>query len=118
VLTEPGIYEDARMKVLRTKKLKGHKERIMVVSKSHRTDEMLESDMINQLKETGRQIFNYAYKFVILGPDFATVPEHKHFIATDLDSQAEDYEQVMGTTWIKVVSVRAWRRAPTSPVRK
>ena len=106
-----ALYEDALVKILRTKNLKGHKERIMVLSRKHIIEESsrnaLDAHMIRTLQDVGKEVFKYTYKFVIVSTDFATIPDHPHFIASDLEP-AEDYEQLLGTRWLKVIDVRPW----------
>ena len=107
VRDEEGVYEDEAVKILRTKNLKGHKERIMVVAKSHNYTGWIETYMLKVLEDEGKKAFDYTYKFVILATDYASVPDHPHFIATDLEP-AEDNMQVLGTRWNKVVDVKPW----------
>jgi hypothetical protein len=47
-------------------------------------------------------------EFVIMTPMFGNVPEHAHFIASDLSRDAEDFDQILGTPWIMVVEVKPW----------
>lgn len=107
VKEETGVYEDEVLKILRTKNLKGHRERIMVVAKSHSYTGWIETYMLKVLEDEGRKVFDYTYKFVILATDYASVPDHPHFIATDLEP-ADDNMQVLGTRWNKVVDVKPW----------
>jgi hypothetical protein len=107
ITNESGIYEDEYVKVLPTKNLKGHQKRVMVVSKDHNQSGWIETYMLKILEDQGLKVFGYTYKFVILATDFASTPDHPHYIASDLEP-ADDTLQVLGTRWVKVVDVRPW----------
>jgi len=68
-------YEDDYFVIMRTKTLKGHKERIMIVAKPHihylKPFEV--EAAIDILEQIGRKIFSYAPKFVIMDSIFATI---------------------------------------------
>ena len=102
---EKIFHEDNAFIILRTKNLKGHKERIMLVYKPHvHTLSMIEIDAALELLErVGRRVFNYAPKFIIMDSTFATITEHWHLVATDLDCKSTDHEQILETRWLKVV---------------
>ncbi len=102
---EKIFYEDASFIVLRTKKLKGYRERIMIVYKRHQhTIPQKEYERaLNILSKIGREVFKYAPKFVILDSTFATINDHWHLVASDLDPKSEDFDQMLSTKWIKVV---------------
>jgi hypothetical protein len=34
---------------------------------------------------------------------FATINDHWHLVATDLDPESDDFKQILATRWIKVV---------------
>jgi len=102
---EKIFYEDDSFIVLRTKKLKGHRERIMIVYKQHQpiiTEEEYER-ALNILSKIGRKVFKYTPKFVIMDSTFASINNHWHLVASDLDPKSEDFEQILSTKWIKVV---------------
>jgi len=107
VQTEKGLYEDDSVKVLRTRNLKGHKQRIMVVTREHQMNGWIETYMLKKLEDVGMKAFDYTYKFVIVATDYASVPDHPHFIASDLEP-GEDHLQLLGSRWIKVVDVKPW----------
>jgi len=109
-LKEEIIYgEYGPFLVLRTKDLKGHRERIMIVHKRHvHNVEWKEFEAaIEFLIEIGKKAFDYAPKFVIMDTTFATITEHWHLVCTDLDPKSDDFQQILGTKWIKVVD-RMW----------
>jgi hypothetical protein len=108
--SEPKIYEDRSVAVLPPKARKGHGFRLMVVAKDHAktVPHWLEDYMVEKLTNIGLSNCNGTKKFVIMTPMFGNVPEHAHFIASDLSKDAEDFDQVMGTPWIKVVEVKPW----------
>ena len=102
---EKIYYDDTSFLVLRTKDLKGHKERIMVVYKPH--EHTLPYRAIERaldlLSEVGRKVFSYAPKFVIMDTTFATINDHWHLVATDLDPKSKDFDQILATRWIRFV---------------
>lgn len=98
--------------VIRTKTMKGHKERIMIVYKEHTHSISQEEyeEALEFLITVGKKVFNYAPKFVIMDSTFATINEHWHLVASDLDPKSEDFDQILGTKWIKVIDV-LWERS-------
>jgi hypothetical protein len=34
---------------------------------------------------------------------FATINDHWHLVATDLDRRSEDFDQILATKWVSVV---------------
>jgi len=91
--------------VIRTKTMKGHRERIMIVIKQHvhHIRHVEFEAALEFLVEIGKKVFSYTPKFVIMDSTFATINEHWHLVATDLDPKSEDFEQILRTKWIKVV---------------
>lgn len=102
---EKVFYEDDSFIVLRTKKLKRHRERIMIVYKRHQRiiSEKEYDRALKILSEIGREVFKYSPKFVILDSTFASINNHWHLVASDLDPKSEDFDQILSTKWIKVV---------------
>ena len=102
---EEIFYEDAAFIILRTKDLKGHRERMMIVSKEHvhSVDYITYDVALGVVEEIGKKIFSYAPKFVIMDSTFATIKEHWHLVATDLDPKSKDFDQILLTKWVKVV---------------
>lgn len=102
---EKAYYEDRSFLVLKTKGLKGHKERIMIVYKRHEhTIPSKEYERaLDIISKIGREVFNYTPKFVIMDTTFATINDHWHLVVTDLDPKSEDFNQVLATRWIKVI---------------
>jgi hypothetical protein len=91
--------------VLRTKDLKGHRERIMIVSKEHvhSIKYLLYEIALKIAEEVGKKAFSYAPKFVIMDSTFASIKEHWHLVMTDLDPKSDDSDQILLTKWVKVV---------------
>ncbi|MEM2282605.1 MAG: hypothetical protein QXH26_03555 [Candidatus Hadarchaeales archaeon] len=102
------FYQDEHFAVVRTKYLKGHRERLMVVWKRHEALIPAEARerALRVLEEVGRRAFAYTWKFVIMEGNLAreaTVRDHWHLIASDLDPHAQDFERVLSIPWIRVV---------------
>ena len=105
-LKEEKVYfEDNTFLVLRTKKLKGHKERVMIVYKRHEHELPYKAveRALDILTKIGRRLFSYTPKFVIMDSTFATINDHWHLVASDLDPKSEDFDQILATRWIRVV---------------
>ena len=102
---EKKYYEDKSFIVLKTKTGKGHRERIMIVYKRHEhtIPPKAFERALDILSKIGRQVFKYTPKFVIMDTTFATINDHWHLVATDLDPKSEDFKQILSTRWIKVI---------------
>lgn len=102
---EKKYYEDRSFIVLRTKTEKGHRERIMIVFRRHEHTAPLRAyeHALDVLTKIGRRVFSYTPEFMIMDTTFATVNDHWHLVATDLDPQSEDFNQILATRWIKVI---------------
>ena len=102
---EKVYFEDDSFIVLKTKKLKGHKERVMIVYKRHEhtLPYIAVERALDLLAKMGRKLFRYTPKFVIMDSTFATINDHWHLVATDLDPKSEDFDQILSTRWIKVI---------------
>jgi len=102
---EKVFYEDDFIVILRTKKLKKHQERIMVVWKEHYTnipDAQFYYAMM-KLIDVGKKAFNYTPKFIIMDGTFQTIKHHFHLVASDLDPASEDFDLILKTQWLEVI---------------
>jgi hypothetical protein len=79
--------------------MKGHKKRLMVLHKEHRgtLDEASIGEAYLLLSQAGAKFFSFAEKWAIFEPLYATVPDHWHRVASDLDEKAQDYGQILKT---------------------
>jgi len=102
---EKIFYQDDSFVVLRTKNLKGHRERIMIIYRRHQHTISYKAfeRALNILTQIGREVFKYTPKFVVLDTTFATINDHWHLVASDLDPKSEDFDLMLATRWIKVV---------------
>jgi hypothetical protein len=93
------LAEYERWKLARTKTMKGHKERLMLYHKDHvRTlDEGSIGEAYLLLMKAGSKFFSYTNTWAIFEPVYATVPDHWHRVASDLDEKAQDHEQILKT---------------------
>ncbi|TMH96221.1 hypothetical protein E6H37_03725 [Candidatus Bathyarchaeota archaeon] len=96
---EEVLAEFPRWKLVRTKTMKGHRERLMLFHRDHvRTlDEGSIGEAYLLLMKAGAELFSYANKWAIFEPVYATVPNHWHRVASDLDEAAQDYDQILKT---------------------
>lgn len=102
---EKVFYRDNGFVVISTKDLKGHRDRMMIVSTTHVHDVTHQEyeKALDILDEIGRKVFEYAPKFVVMDSTFATIKEHWHLVATDLDPKSSDFDQILLTKWILMV---------------
>jgi hypothetical protein len=79
--------------------MKGHRERLMLFHKDHVRilDEASIGEAYLLLMKAGSKFFSYADKWAIFEPVYATVPDHWHRVASDLDGNALDYGQILKT---------------------
>ncbi|HWY27655.1 MAG TPA: hypothetical protein VNW25_00195 [Candidatus Sulfotelmatobacter sp.] len=93
------LAEFKRWKLARTKTMKGHKERLMLFHKDHikSLDEGSIGEAYLLLMKVGSKFFSFTDKWAIFEPVYATVPNHWHRVASDLDENAEDYGQILKT---------------------
>jgi hypothetical protein len=93
------LVEFQRWKLLRTKTMKGHRERLMLLHKDHVRiiDEGSVGEAYLLLMKAGSKFFSYTDKWAIFEPVYATVPDHWHRVASDLDESAQDYGQILKT---------------------
>lgn len=92
-------YEDQKIIILDTKNKKGHKGRIMVVWKSHEKEipKGDEDYAINKLKESASEVFSYTNYYEIFQDKYSSVMNHWHRIASDIDSNSDDFLQILDT---------------------
>jgi hypothetical protein len=96
---EEVLMEFPRWRFARTKTMKGHKERVMIYHKDHAKtlDEQSVGEAHMILLTVGQKFFSYTKQWGIFEPVYATVPDHWHRVASDLDPGSEDYEQILKT---------------------
>lgn len=92
--------------VFDTLKRKGHRQRLMSVTANHGGENKPTEELMNALEVVGLEVFTYTPKFVILSPKMATITDHNHLIATDLDPASDDFQQILRTPWLRVVDVQ------------
>jgi hypothetical protein len=93
------LAEFPRWKLARTKTMKGHKERLMLYYKQHLStiDEQSIGEAYILLSKIGSKFFSYTDTWAIFEPVYATVPDHWHRVASDLEESAQDYQQILKT---------------------
>jgi hypothetical protein len=93
------LAEFPRWRLARTKTMKGHKERLMLYHRDHlqTLDEQSIGEAYLLLSRIGSRFFSYTDKWAIFEPVYATVPSHWHRVASDLDDNAQDYQQILKT---------------------
>ena len=93
------LAELGRWRLVRTKTMKGHRERLMLLYREHAKtiDEQSIGEAYLTLHKAGMKFFSHAKQWAIFEPVYATVPEHWHRVASDLDDRAEDHGQILKT---------------------
>jgi len=76
---------------------------IVIKQHEHELSRKAFEHALDILSKIGRKLFSYTPKFVIMDSTFATINDHWHLVATDLDPKSEDFDQILATKWIKVV---------------
>jgi hypothetical protein len=96
---EEVVAEFPRWKLARTKTMKGHEERLMLYHREHvRTlNEQSIGEAYILLSKIGSKFFSYTDTWAIFEPTYATVPDHWHRVASDLNENAQDYQQILKT---------------------
>jgi len=102
---ERVFYEDGYFVVIRTKTMKGHSERIMIVTKEHTHDIPYKAfeAALDIAANIGRKLFKGRGKFIIMDSTFATINQHWHLVCTDLDPESKDFRQILKTGWLRVI---------------
>jgi len=79
--------------------MKGHRERLMLFHREHlkTLDEQSIGEAYLLLMGIGSRFFSYVTEWAIFEPVYATVPNHWHRVASDLDPKADDYKQILRT---------------------
>jgi len=79
--------------------MKQHRERHMLYFREHvkTLDEQSIGEAYMLLLTIGRKYFSYTDRWTVFGPVYATVPDHWHRVASDLNPGSEDYEQILKT---------------------
>jgi hypothetical protein len=102
------LIQDELAVLVRTKKLKGHKERLMIVAKEH-GEKLIWQHYTHKWDEKIMDAFNYTNKLVVLDGKYGSIPEHWHVCLTDLEEGSEDHKQILGTPWLSVKHLRDWK---------
>ncbi len=102
------LAELPKWRLVRTKTMKGHRERLMLCHRDHIKilDEQSVGEAYLTLLMMGVKFFSYAKEWAIFEPVFATVPDHWHRVASDLDNTSDDYEQILKTPRIIIDNER------------
>jgi len=90
---EKFFFKDDSVVILRTKDLKGHKERIMVVVRKHKQNvsKQLKDYAICKLIEIGKKVLS-ANNFCVMTDRYSRFRGHWHRVASDFNG--DDAEQI------------------------
>lgn len=95
-------YESDKILIVDTNRKKGHRNRIMVLMKEHGVQHHREAlnEAIRRLVAIGRQVFEE--DFILLSDRYSSVNYHWHIIASDLNPEAEDHQQIEETPYVHI----------------
>jgi hypothetical protein len=101
------LFANRQITIANTKDKQRHKARIMVLSNRHveAVPEQFYTYALGALVEVGKSVFRYTSKFVVFDSTYESNQDHWHLVASDLDSTADDFEQMLATPWIQVVDI-------------
>lgn len=105
-LVRERLHHNSRgILIVDTNAKKGHRDRIMVLTEKHGVQHPKEllNEAIQQLIAVGSKIFDS--EFVLLSDKFSTVRYHWHIVASDLDPNADDFQQIMETPFVLVTKI-------------
>jgi hypothetical protein len=101
------LAEDDLAMLVRTKKLKGHRERLMICAKEH-MDYLIWQHYTHLWRKEISRAFDYTYKVIVMEGKYGSVPDHWHLVLTDLEPDADDIHQILGTPWLMVIEIKPW----------
>jgi len=95
-------YEGEGFVIVDTLRKKGHKERVMLVIGKHGIDHsrQLLEEAIEALITVGARVFSR--DFCLLSDKFSSTRYHWHIVASDLDPETEDYQQMLQTPFVLI----------------
>jgi len=95
------LYEDKQCFIVKTKNMKGHKKRVMIVSKEHSKtlDRTIEKRLLGFFVVWCKSYFDEP-TFALVEPTYATHPEHWHRIACDWNGTKKEIKQLHYTPHI------------------
>ena len=102
-LTREHVYaENEKIIVVETQNKKGHKNRIMVLTKEHGVHHSREilDEAIQEFIAISKQIFDE--DFILLSDRHSSINYHWHIVASDLDPEADDYNQILNTPYVLI----------------
>ena len=113
---ENVLYEDEHFAIIRTANLKGHRERVMLILKRHVSDipPNISYDFswvtnTPVIRQRLKEIFGYTYKAIIMEGKYGSYPDHWHLCITDLETDSEDHQQILGTPWLEIIDIKEWK---------
>ena len=105
------LYEDEYAVILPTKNMKGHRKRIMVVTKKHNVNE--ESSIAKLIIEKFigfcKIYFDEEPTFALCEPTYASIKDHWHRIACDWNGTEKEIEQLHYTPHVAIQTELRWQ---------
>jgi len=103
------LYEDEFVIIVPTNKMKGHKKRIMIVSKSHLDNNIEITTFEDIFRKYCYEYFDEEPTCIIASPEYATITNHWHRIACDWIG--EDMLQCWYTPHLAIKTKGKWNRS-------
>jgi len=111
LLYEQTLYQDDNFSVIRTKTMKGHIERLMIIYTRHQAT--INNELIGQahmiLRVLAQKLFGFTDYVYILEQTFATIRTHWHLVMSDLGGEDIDQMRITGWTVVPIVKGLAER---------
>jgi len=105
------LYEDEDIAILPTKTMKGHRKRVMIISKKHISYDRMKSREKTHLSffiGFCKRYFDEEPTFALCEPTYATIKDHWHLIACDWFGE-EDIKQLHYTPHKAISTNVEWK---------
>jgi hypothetical protein len=104
--TEKLLYEDELVYLVETKLKKGHKVRVMIVIKRHDVSPTFQ-ERTKALFVLNKYMESKCDLWFVCDSTYATIPEHFHLVACDVDStNKKEMEQLANTSKIPLWNIK------------
>lgn len=105
------LWEDKLCVILPTKDLKGHRKRIMILTKFHQKTlpKIIEKKYIGIFKNFCKKYFNEEPTYALVESTYASIPNHWHIVACDWFGN-EDLKQLHYTPHVALQTKVKWEK--------
>ena len=107
------VHKNSTVTYIKTKNMKGHHKRIMIVSNDHISygdmDPWLEKVLLDEFVEFCEDYFDEEPTFALVESTYCTIPDHWHKIACDWFGTKKEIEQLHYTPHKSIPTLKKWR---------